>query len=286
METREWPKRTVEWTEDNTAYLSVPFTWNLPEVYSRCVWYRTQGYDVRAGGPAVGLMPSYLSGVADIGGEVEALTKHNPDATFTSRGCIRHCQFCAVPKIEGELREFTDWEPKPIICDNNLLACSLRHFHTVIDRLKPVADVDFNQGLDARLLKQHHIDRLRELNLHCVRLAWDNIHLESMVINAVDRLLAAGLPKSKVRVYVLIGFDDSPDDALYRCQTLKDIGVLPYPQRFEPLDTLRQNSYVGKNWTAIGLIDFIRYWSRQHRFSGIPFAEYDTRKRRKHLIKQ
>ena len=41
VETREWPKRTVEWTEDNTAYLSVPFTWNLPEVYSRCVWYRT-----------------------------------------------------------------------------------------------------------------------------------------------------------------------------------------------------------------------------------------------------
>lgn len=281
METREWPKRTIEWTEDNTAYLSVPFTWNLPEVYSRCVWYRQQGFQVRAGGPAVELMPNYLSGLADIGGEVDALSKHNPNATFTSRGCIRNCQFCAVPKIEGELRELTHWEPKPIVCDNNLLACSLRHFDTVIDTLKHLTNVDFNQGLDARLLKQHHIDRLRELHLHCVRLAWDNVHLESTIMNAINRLLAAGLAKSKIRVYVLVGFDDTQDDALYRCQTLKDRGILPNPQRYQPLDTLRKDSYVGLGWSARLLTDFIRYWSRQKWLRPIPFAEYNTGKRLK-----
>jgi len=270
----DWPKKTVHWTENNTAYLSVVFTWNLPEAYSRCVWYRQQGFQVRAGGPAVELMPNYLSSLADVGGHVDALCRHKPNATFTSRGCIRNCPFCAVPKIEGSLVELRNWEPKPIVCDNNWLACSLRHFDTVVDTLKHLANVDFNQGLDARLLKQHHIDRLRELHLHCVRFAWDNIHLESTVMNAIDRLLAAGLPKSKIRVYVLVGFDDTPDDALYRCQTLKDRGILPNPQRYNPLDTLRKDSHVAPNWTARQLTDFIRYWSRQNWLKKIPFEEY------------
>lgn len=281
LEKTRWPKRTIEWTEDNIAYLSIPFTWNLPEAYSRCAWYRQQGFQVRAGGPAIDLMPNFLSGLADIGGHIDALRRHNPNATYTSRGCIRNCSFCAVPKIEGALVELKDWEPKPIVCDNNLLACSLGHFDKVIDSLKHLPNVDFNQGLDARLLKQHHIDRLRELNLHCARLAWDNIHLESTVMAAVDRLLTAGLPKGKIRVYVLVGFDDTPDDALYRCQRLKDKGILPNPQRYQPLDTLEKDTYVSPNWTGRELTNFVRYWSRQKWLRPIPFEEYDTRKRRK-----
>ncbi|MBU2249138.1 MAG: hypothetical protein KKD77_20495, partial [Gammaproteobacteria bacterium] len=163
--TLSWPKKQISWLDGNKAMLSVPFTWNLPAAYSSCVWFRQQGYEVHAGGPAVSLMPDYLKDVAIIGGEVDALKHHNSEATFTSRGCIRNCPFCAVPKIEGELRELENWDPKPIICDNNLLACSKAHFDRVIDRLKPIRGVDFNQGLDARLLTVHHVGRLKELAL-------------------------------------------------------------------------------------------------------------------------
>ncbi len=279
-----WPKKTIEWVEDGTAYLSVPFTWNLPDVYPRCVWYRQQGYKVRAGGPAVALMPGYLAGVAEIGGEVDALRRHNPDATFTSRGCPNRCNFCAVPKIEGDIVELPKWIPGSIVCDNNLLACSRSHFDKVIDSLKPLPGVDFNQGLDAHLLSSHHIDRLLELDLRFIRLSWDHISMEAIILNAIDRLLGAGLPKSKIRVYVLIGFDDMPDDALYRCQALKDKGILPNPQRYQPLDTLKKNSYVGSNWTDRTLADFVRYWSKQIWLSPIPFAEYSREKRRKAKI--
>lgn len=49
---------------------------------------------------------------------------------FTSRGCIRNCSFCAVPKIEGKLREIIpNIKPyvypehtKIIFWDNNILA--------------------------------------------------------------------------------------------------------------------------------------------------------------------
>lgn len=273
-----WSKGIVDWLNDGAVYLSIPFTWNLPEAYSWCVRYHKQGYGVYAGGPAVSLMPNYLSGVANIGGEIDALWRHNPDAVFTSRGCIRKCKFCAVPKIEGELFELNDWVPRPIVCDNNLLACSRKHFNTVIDYLKPVSKIDFNQGLDARLLQEYHISRLQELDLKMIRLAWDNVYLEGMIRDAIGRLLTAGFPAKKIRCYVLVGFDDTPQDALYRCETLKGLGVLPNVQRYQPLDALEKNSFVGESWTERGLADFCRYWNRQVWLGHIPFQEYSRRR--------
>ena len=269
-----WSKGIVEWVEDKAAYLSIPFTWNLPKAYSRCVWYRQLGYEVYAGGPAVSLMPGYLSGLANIGGEMDALSFHNPNATFTSRGCIRKCKYCAVPKIEGELVELQDWEPKPIVCDNNLLACSRKHFDSVIERLKSWKGIDFNQGLDARLLKDWHIRRLQELELKLIRLAWDNIYLEDTLRRAIEKLIAFGFPTKKIHCYVLVGFDDTPEDALYRCETLKGQGILPNVQRYQPLDILVKNSFVGENWTKRQLADFCRYWNRQNWLEHVPFKEY------------
>jgi len=269
-----WSKRTVEWTENGIANISVPFTWNLPDSYSRCVWYRQAGYRVKAGGPAVSLMPQYLSDVAECNGQLSALWRHNLEATFTSRGCIRNCEFCAVPKIEGELVELNDWEPKPIVCDNNLLACSRMHFDTVIDRLKTVRHIDFNQGLDARLLKAHHIERIRELDLDCVRFSWDWIEEEPKIMSAIRAVKKAGIPKSKIRVYVLINYKDDFDNAQYRCLTLKAEGVKPYPQRYNPLDALMRDNYLAPSWQKRQLKLFVNYWSRQNWYSKIPFDEY------------
>ena len=146
----KWSKKTVEWIDGDTAYVSVPFTWNLPKAFSRCSALRQEGYKVRAGGPAVSLIPDYLESVALIGGDIEAVTHHNSEATFTSRGCIRQCSFCAVPKTEGYLRELPSWDPRRLVCDNNILATSRSHFNRVIDSLKHIEGVDFNQGLDKK----------------------------------------------------------------------------------------------------------------------------------------
>jgi len=269
-----WPKKAIDWIESGTAFVSVPFTWELPQAYSRCVFLREQGYNVRAGGPAVSLMPDYLGDVAEIGGEVDALKHHNPLATFTSRGCIRKCGFCAVPRIEGDLVELDEWEPKPIICDNNLLACSKAHFDRVIDSLRGLAGVDFNQGLDARLLTDSHAQRLAELDLSFVRLAWDHTGLEDQVMLAIQNLRNAGIPRSKIRVYVLFGYRDTPEDARYRLETLKGIGMRSNPQRYNPLDILKRDSYVAPNWTNRELKRMMRYYGKQAWLGGISYEEY------------
>ena len=269
-----WQRGIVEWTEGNVAFLSVVFSWQLQEAYQRAVWLRQQGYYVRAGGPAVDLNPDMMRGVAVTVGKADALPRHNPDATFTSRGCPRKCLFCAVPRIEGDLVELDDWEVKPIVCDNNLLACSQAHFDDVIDKLRPIHGVDFNQGLDARLLLDYHARRLTELDLKCVRLAWDHTRDEKQFLTAFQKLRRVGFPARAIRVYVLIGFDDTPDDALYRLETIKALGSWPNPMRYQPLDAQVRNDYVAPGWTERELRRFARYWSRLRWLGGIPFEEY------------
>ena len=271
-----WQGGFVEWTGDQVAYLSVVFSWQLQEAYQRAIWYRSLGYYVRVGGPAVAANPEFFAGVAIQldSGSTKALFHHNPSATFTSRGCPNRCKFCIVPKIEGGLCELEDWEVKSIVCDNNLLACSLVHFNNVIDRLMPIRGVDFNQGLDARLLTKHHAERLAELDTLCIRLAWDNTQLEKQFLSAYQLLHDAGFAPQHIRVYVLIGYQDTPEDALYRLQTVKALGSWPNPMRYQPLDAKIRNEYVAPEWTDRELKRYCRYWSRQAWLEHIPFEEY------------
>ena len=269
-----WSKGIVEHINGNIARLSVPFTWNLPIAYQRAVWFKSSGLDVFAGGPAVDLMPDYLADVATIGANwPDALAYHNPLATFTSRGCIRRCTFCAVWRIEGNLRELSDWPLRPIVCDNNLLACSRAHFDRVIDRLKSLKRIDFNQGLDARLLTDYHANRLAELDC-LVRLAFDHTNYEGAFISAYKRLRQAGFPKKRIRVYVLVGFKDTPDDARCRLETVTALGIDPNPMRYNPLDTLVRDSYVAPGWTDTQLTRYIRYWANLRYFRAVPFDEF------------
>lgn len=278
----KWSGGYVEWFEGRTALLSVVFSWQLPEALQRAAWLRASGYHVRAGGPAVSINPVYLSNVAEIGGEVKALQYHNPNATFTTRGCIRNCKFCAVPRIEGKLRELPDneWEPKPIICDNNLLAANMKHFNHVIDRLRKskITGIDFNQGLDARLLTQDHVRRLSELHkakqLKMVRLAWDHIKTEKSFRKAFDLLRNSGIPANKISVYVLIGYDDTPKDALCRLSEIWKLKAWPNPMRYQPLNALFRNEYVGEAWSHYELQRYVRYWSNLRHLSSVPFEEF------------
>jgi len=268
----------LEWTESKKAFISVVFTYLLPQAYERSIWYRTLGYQVFAGGPAVDLNPNYLNEVADCSLHIPTLHKHNPRACFTTRGCIRKCPFCAVPIIEGKFKELDDFQLKPIVCDNNFLASSRKHFDQVIGGLKRFKNVDFNQGLDHRLLTQYRAERISELNLRCVRLAWDYVQYEREFMRAFELLRKVGIPASKIRSFVLIGFQDTPQDALYRLQKIRELGAWPNPMRYQPLDIIKKNSHVGEHWTDSELKRYMRYWSNLRYTNAIPFEDFDRKK--------
>ena len=55
-----WSNGLAHWTDAETAYISVAFSWRLPDAYSLAVNYREQGYKVRAGWAWVS-MPARLT---------------------------------------------------------------------------------------------------------------------------------------------------------------------------------------------------------------------------------
>ncbi len=135
-----WLKKPVKWIIDDTLYISIVFTWDLPSVLFELQQRSFLWRNVVVGGPAVKLIPGFFKSLSYVTEEEHyrnAIKLHNKNATFTSRGCIRKCSFCAVPKIEGSLLELHSWPDGNIICDNNLLACSFEHFIKVINCVRP-----------------------------------------------------------------------------------------------------------------------------------------------------
>jgi hypothetical protein len=268
----KWRKGIAQWTVKDRLYLSIVFTWHLPEARDIATNSKKK---VIVGGPAVKLLPDYLADVATIEQSTifPALEFHNPMATFTSRGCDNNCDFCAVPQMEGPLRELTDWPVRPIICDNNLLGCSKGHFDRVIDRLKGLPFVDFNQGLEADLFTEHHASRMAELKRPMLRFAFDHVNEEGKVIDAIDRAHKAGL--KDIGCYVLFNHRDTPDDTLYRLELLRSKGVLPNPMRYQPLDSLHKDCHLGKHWTDLDVKRIQRYYSKLNFLGHVPFADYN-----------
>lgn len=269
-----WSKGLVKLkdTADELA-LSVAFTWHLPA--ARGLALANSHRRVRIGGPAADLMPEYLADTAaEVGGHWPwAVLSHNPDATRTTYGCRRSCPWCGVRRIEGPFEECRSWPDKRILIDNNLLMASQAHFKRVCGLLANHRKVDL-QVLDARLLRRWHVDLLRDLDLGYIRFAWDTPEEEAPALTAARTMFAAGLPRRRVTICSLINAGETEEEALYRHETTRAEGFRCFPMRFQPLDTLRKNSYVDPAWDEARLRRFVRYWSRQAFLSGVPYAEY------------
>lgn len=252
----DWPKDLTIWDETANGKIvrrcmSVPFTWLLPKAkrYIEAfpgVWL--------VGGPAVALMPDYLAKVAQIGYQYPGvLQRVNPLATRTTEGCPRRCKFCGVNKIEPVYRELASWPKLPIVCDNNLTAASRNHFRKVINGLRNLDWCDFNQGLDCRLLTPWHARLLAGLKGAIVRLALDNDSEQVYWAGAVDILRTAGVPKSRIRSYVLCGFDGSEESDWRRCNFVESFGVMALPMWYHRLDAMRFGEITpvqeAKGWT-------------------------------------
>jgi hypothetical protein len=284
-----WAKSFMHWRDENYLYVSVPFTWELPNARAFCLSHPTDRIIV--GGPAVSLMPDYVVKWAQphVGPtkqfKTPPLLRADAQATRTTLGCPKSCSFCGVNTIEGEYRELDEWEPRPIVCDSNLMAASDAHFERVIDRLKILGDVqiDFNQGLDAALMTRRRAARLAELDFR-PRLAWDRAQDEKAVFKAIEIMENAGIrcrsgstrntAGANCCVYCLVGFDETFEEAHYRLSSLREHRIGAVAMRYQPLDALEKNSYWPKQWDPQLLLDFVRYWNRQKYFGGLTFQEF------------
>lgn len=271
-----WSNGLAEWTEGDTAFLSIAFTWRLPHAFSRASWYRQQGYRVIAGGPA--LFPhklrTYLDGVAECGADYpDAVAKHNPMATIASRGCPVGCWFCIVPKMEG--KAFTllpDFPVRPVLCDNNLSALEADYQDHIIARYK-AADVpllDANSGFEPRTFTDEVYVRWREINRGPWRFAYDDA-AERQYVERVMVMLKDEPPKRK-RVYVLIG-NEPVASCLERVNEVIAWGGEPHVQPYMKLNALQKKPHVRFDWSAQSLRDMAR-WANGHVWRRTNFEGY------------
>lgn len=274
-----WSGGFAEWVEGDTAYLSVAFSWRLPDAYQRAVWYRAQGYRVRVGGPGLFARRNYLADVAELGGEVDALVHHNPQATIASRGCPVGCYFCIVPRVEGTtFTLLSDFAPRPILCDNNLSALPIEYQQHIIARYQAagVPLLDANSGFEPRTFDDDTYRRWQAINRGPWRFAYDET-AEGPDVERVARILHAETAKRK-RVYVLIG--NEPFEACYRrIRQVIEWGCEPHVQPLIALNSLQREPLVRHDWTAQKLKDLAR-WANKWLWRTCSFEEYAPQKNR------
>jgi hypothetical protein len=215
--------------------------------------------------------------------EIEEVTpdydKFNLDYSigFTSRGCIRNCEFCIVREKEGLISEVgLDWitKSKVLLLDNNFFASSnwkekMQHF--IENKIK----VCFNQGLDLRLIDEEKAEMLskvdyRDDQFKTKRLyfAWDNIKDEKIILEKLNLLISKGIKPIHIMVYVLIGFNSTFEKDMYRTRKLIDLGVKPFIMQYN------RNS---KKKRDPNLIDLAR-WINKRYYNFVKWEDYKGRK--------
>lgn len=162
------------------------------------------------------------------------LTK-NTAYGFLTRGCPRACPFCIVSAKEGRksvrVADLSEWwrgQKNIKLMDPNILACD--EYENLLNQIeKSKAQVDINQGLDARLLTKDIVSRLNSINLKSVHFAWDLMSQSEAVLTGLELYRKYGnLSERKTAVYVLTNFNTTLEEDLYRVYKLREMGLTPY----------------------------------------------------------
>ncbi len=242
------------------------------------------GADDTAGRPIEERVPDY-----SILGDVDyTYPVHDAYFGYASRGCIRKCHFCGVPKLEGMQKEMPPLyglvngiskhhgvKKDLILMDNNVTA-SARYQEVIAEicdlgfeanamlerdgkRIK--RRVDFNQGVDARILAKSPM-YLKEMSKICIsplRIAFDHIGVRKVYEIAIRMAADNGI--TSLSNYMLYNFMDTPEDLYARMKmniALNEelgIRIWSFPMRYQPV-TLKDRSHIGKNWSRYFLRSF------------------------------
>lgn len=197
---------------------------------------------------------------------------------FTSRGCIRHCPFCVVPEKEGWIRSMRTVaeirNPRSdvvVLLDNNFLASP--DWEARIDEILEMGlKVDFNQGLDIRLVDDYVARRLREVNpiayksrVTQIKFGFDNPEMEPAVRRGIVALKKAGFTMSHVQIFMLVGFDTTFEQDMERFKMLAAEDIRPFVMLYEGSNRRLQHFARWVNRRIYGACSWeeYRYWRQE-----------------------
>jgi hypothetical protein len=207
---------------------------------------------------------------------------------YASRGCNSGCKYCCVPKLEGKLKPYKSiadmlnsanmpYATSCILYDNHFN--SNPYFDTIVDEL-----IEFNlpcdiHGIHVDSFTRHQAKRFSELKwaaqqdggISYLRFSFDKLKYADGIHKAL-RWVTDYDVKASFFCYLLWNWRDSPSDFFLRIQIAQkivdDVGetIYLFPQRYEPLNALERNRYIGKHWNADLVRGITRLYTQIHGF--------------------
>ena len=170
----------------------------------------------------------------------------------------------------ADLTEFWRGQKNIVLCDPNILAVKER-----MDLLQQLIDskswVDFNQGLDIRLVTDEVAEMIKKVKVKSLHFAWDRYEDKDIVLpkfNTFKRI--TGIDYRKLAVYVLVNFDTTLEQDLERIYTLRDIGFNPFVMVYDKEHLSKDSIYISLQ----GWVNNRKLFAKCNRFE-----DYDSRVR-------
>lgn len=190
---------------------------------------------------------------------------------FFSRGCIRHCPFCLVHDKEGEIHPVEPLQLNPRgkhieVLDNNFFANP--EWKSAVNYLLATKQKVNLHGVDVRIMDDEQAYWLNKLPLQKpIHIAWD---LPQIDLTDKLREVLRYIKPHKIYCYVLIGFNSTPEQDLYRLERLKELKILPFVQPYRDFENKREPSRYER--------DLARWANRGWLFKSMDFKEFEPRK--------
>ena len=267
-------------TDPNKVYASVIFKKNRHMVDGLRFYYPNAEIDI--GGSGYDLhktLPDYIEAMTP---DYDMYPENTSYYGFTTRGCIRHCPFCIVPRKEGKFRRLyatadEAWDHiigdkrrfnNITFLDNNILADKEWFLELAkdLDFKRYGYKVDFNQGLDIRLMDKDIAEALAKMRpINDWKFAFDNMDYKDDVLRGIGILKAAGIDTRHSCIFYVYTHDDAAvPDAIERMRILKENDA---------------GAYVMLNMDApkTKRMADLKRWSRPWLFWSIDIADYRRR---------
>lgn len=195
---------------------------------------------------------------------------------FLTRGCPNRCKWCVVPKKEGNITSYMDVDEisvegrtNLILMDNNILASDygLAQIEKIIQRKY---HVDFNQGLDARLVTDDIARLLAKVKwIKRIRFGCDTPGQIAECERAINLLDKHGYHGEVFLYCILMDFKES----FNRINHWKGMSkrIIPHAQPYRDLNNPYQ---VIPQWQK----DLARWTDRKELYQSINFKDYEPRK--------
>ena len=159
---------------------------------------------------------------------------------FLTRGCPRGCGFCHVANKEGrcshkvaDLSEFWNGQKNIVLCDPIILACK-DHMDLLQQLVDSKAYVNFNQGLDVRLMNERNLDLLKKIKVKYIHIAFDDYKQKDVIVPKMKLLREkVSWDHHKIMVYILTNFDTTVEQDIERIQFCRELDMAPYPMIYD-----------------------------------------------------